>query len=109
MYVAPITSGSVITPLSSLFDEGVKAVDNITESDSENQLSFSSTLAKAIGEINEMENQSNQYSYEIAMGNTENLEEMLIHNTQLNTAVQLATTITSRVVSTYKEIMSMQI
>jgi flagellar hook-basal body complex protein FliE len=56
-----------------------------------------------------METQSSQDSYDLAMGNTDNLEQIMINSAKLNTTMQLATTITSKVVSTYKEILSMQI
>ncbi|MDR0919135.1 MAG: flagellar hook-basal body complex protein FliE [Oscillospiraceae bacterium] len=109
MYVAPITSGSIITPIQPLFNQDNEKTETLLGGLGESGGSFQSKLLNAINEIKGMEDQSEQYSYELAMGNSENLEAMMINTAKLNTTVDLATTITSRVVSTYKEIMQMQI
>lgn len=106
MFVKPVTSGTVIEPIKSLFEKDIKNEDTPALSGSNN---FAGTLAKAINEIKGMEDLSEQYSYEVAMGNTDNLEAMMINTAKLNTTVQLATTVTSRVISTYKEILQMQV
>jgi len=107
MFIKPITSGEFIQPLKSIFEHGEKKESGADLKSVAG--SFSNALAKAVGEIKGMEDLSEQYSYEIAMGNTENLETAMINTAKLNSTVQLATTITSRVVSTYKEILAMQI
>jgi flagellar hook-basal body complex protein FliE len=109
MYVAPITSGSIITPIQSIFNPNNEKDETLLGEVGEISGSFESKLLNAINEIKGMEDASEQYSYEIAMGNSENLEAMMINTAKLNTTIDLATTITSRVVSTYKEIMQMQI
>lgn len=106
MFVKPITSGTVIEPIKSLFEKDVQKEGNEIINGTSN---FAGTLAKAINDIKGMEDLSEQYSYEVAMGNTDNLEAMMINTAKLNTTVQLATTITSRAVSAYKEILQMQV
>jgi flagellar hook-basal body complex protein FliE len=106
----PVSSGSIIDPLKSIFDESTKSVDKVLQNENDdNSSSFQNKLVNALNEIKGMEDSSEQYSYEIAMGNTENLEAMMINSAKLNTTVSLATTITSRVVNTYKEILQMQV
>jgi flagellar hook-basal body complex protein FliE len=107
MYVAPITSGSVIDPIESIFKKGAESTSEIlkdTDGDT-----FADKLTNSIQAIKDMEAQSAEDSYNLAMGDTTNLEQMMINSSKLNTTMQLATTITSRVVSTYKEILQMQV
>ncbi|GHU52077.1 hypothetical protein FACS1894132_00920 [Clostridia bacterium] len=109
MYVMPVSSGSIINPLQSIFGESTKSVDKVLQGVEGGGESFQSKLINSINEIKGMEDKSEQYSYELAMGNTENLEAMMINTSKLNTTIDLATTITSRVVNTYKEILQMQV
>jgi flagellar hook-basal body complex protein FliE len=104
--ISPITSG-VIDPIKSIFNQGAESTSTLLQ-ETEGE-SFSDKLANSIQAIKDMETQSSQDSYDLAMGNTDNLEQIMINSAKLNTTIQLATTITSRVVSTYKEILSMQI
>lgn len=98
-----------ITPI-----EPLKQLSSIAEKSnkittSSETASFEDTLSNAIGKVKDLENESNQASYDLAVGNTDDLTSVMLTATKAQTAIQLTTQITTRAVNAYKEIMQMNI
>ena len=98
-----------ITPL-----EPLKQLSSITEKSSittknSPTASFEDVLTNAVGKVKDLETDSNQASYDLAVGNTDDLTSVMLAATKAQTAIQLTTQITTRAVNAYKEIMQMNI
>lgn len=70
---------------------------------------FETTLKEKIQEVRDLEAASNQLSYDLAMGKTDDLTSVMIATTKAQTAIELTTQVTTRAVNAYKEIMQMNI
>ncbi|MBQ7756873.1 MAG: flagellar hook-basal body complex protein FliE [Oscillospiraceae bacterium] len=70
---------------------------------------FEKTLKEKIQEVRDLESASNQLSYDLAMGKTDDLTSVMIATTKAQTAIELTTQVTTRAVNAYKEIMQMNI
>lgn len=103
-----IMTGGLITPL-----ERIDRLESITDTKEKNDLtaetSFEQTLKQKIQEVRDLENASNQASYDLAMGKTDDLTSVMIQTTKAQTAIELTVQVTTRAVNAYKEIMQMNI
>ncbi|MFT3951837.1 MAG: flagellar hook-basal body complex protein FliE [Oscillospiraceae bacterium] len=71
--------------------------------------SFADYLTEAVQKVRDLETASNESSYALATGQTDDLTGVMLDATKAQTAVELTTQITTRAVNAYKEIMQMQI
>lgn len=70
---------------------------------------FGEIFKSAFETLEETQAQTQKDSYEMAMGNFDNLHQIMINSEKAATALELTTQVTSRAVSAYNEIMHMQI
>lgn len=99
-----VTAISEIVPLESIFK-----TDNGTELEKNQTQSFADTLKSAIDGVKQMENESKQASYDLALGKTDDLESVMIQSAKASTAIEVTTQIVTRAVNAYKEITQMQL
>ena len=98
-----------ITPLEP-FKTIAKAAESKSSSADKTQNSgFEDTLINAVQKVKNLEDKSNQASYDLAVGNTDDLTSVMLSATKAQTAIELTTQITSKAVNSYKEIMQMNI
>lgn len=71
--------------------------------------SFADYLKDSIQNVRDLEAESDRSAYDLAMGKTENLEEVMLLSAKASTAVEATVQITTRAVNAYKEVMQMQI
>lgn len=71
--------------------------------------SFSSFLKNALNQVNEMQIESDEYKKMLAVGDVDNLHDVMIASDKANTAMQVTLSIRNKVVEAYKEIMRIQI
>ena len=71
--------------------------------------SFSQLLRNSLQRVNNFQQQANQASRDLALGKTDSIHQVMIANRKAETSLNLATEIQSKVVSSYKEIMRMQV
>lgn len=101
MFIVPISSN--ITPLQSVSQTGSAGAARKTAEGGES--TFKSILNDAV----EAQNTAKQDAYDLAMNNTEDIATVMINSLRATTALQTVTQLTSRAISSYKEIMQMQI
>jgi len=70
---------------------------------------FADTLQTAIEELRQIQEVTQQDAFDLAMGTTSDLHSIMINSAMQTTLVETAVQLTSRAVSSYKEIMQMQI
>lgn len=73
------------------------------------RIPFVGVLQDAVANLQETEKVANQGSYDLAMGNTDDLSGLMIDSTKYATAVEFTVQLSTRVVNAYKEIMQMQV
>lgn len=103
-----------ITPLEAMKPmEAMKPLTDISSVDrtnkSEGNSSFEDKLIDAVQKVRDLEDASNKASYDLAVGNTDDITGAMLSATKAQTAIQLTTQITTRAVNAYKEIMQINI
>lgn len=73
------------------------------------ELPFKDMLVNAIENVKDLDSQVKLDSYNLAMGNSDDLANMMINENKLSMAVELTTTITNKALNAYNEIMRMGI
>lgn len=96
----------VIVPLSSL--QHIAPMET-TSNISEGKLNFSNIFEEALNNARETQAISEQDAQDLALGKTDDLSKVMINSAKANTALQMTVELTSRAVSSYKEIMQMQV
>ena len=101
---------SLITPLTPLqtLEPRADRANNIIKTDGSGA-SFEQKLEQAISNVRGLEEASNKASYDLAVGNTDDLNSVMLTATKAQMAIQMTTQITTRAVNTYREIMQMNI
>ncbi|MDD3430070.1 MAG: flagellar hook-basal body complex protein FliE [Oscillospiraceae bacterium] len=100
MYIVPLSQLSSISPI------------NQTQTDTQvnaQPSGFSDILKEAMKNVEETQKVSAQDAYALALGETDDLHTVQINSMKATAAVELTAGVTSRVLSAYKEIMSLQI
>lgn len=101
MFIVPITQ---MNPLEPMMLERAQA-----QAGAGTELPFADVLRGAIEETQAAKEVSSKDSYDLAMGNTDNLPQIMINSARYNTALEMTGQLVSRVVSTYNQIMQMQV
>ncbi len=97
---------SFITPLEFESKLNTQAVAPSTTG---SQLPFQNVLSDLIGETQSAMEVSQADSYNLAIGEVDNLAQVQINSLKASTMLQTTVQITTRAVNAYKEIMSMQL
>jgi flagellar hook-basal body complex protein FliE len=71
--------------------------------------SFADTLKQSLNEVNQMLNESDQLSEALALGQIDNVHEVMIAAEKANIALQLTVAVRNKVVEAYQELSRMQI
>jgi flagellar hook-basal body complex protein FliE len=71
--------------------------------------SFSEAMKKQLGEVNELQMQSEKASEALAVGEADNIHEVMIRTEEAKLALEMTVQIRNKVVEAYQEIMKMQI
>lgn len=71
--------------------------------------SFSDVFKNAVEDLRKVQEVSQNDGYQLALGNTQNLTELMINSQKAEVALDTAVQLTTRAVSAYKEIMQMQV
>lgn len=106
MFITPLSTGSVLSGMNEVTAAKSGVADN---HDTGGITSFGETLKNALQGVRDLEEASNQASYDLAMGLTDDVEGAMLAATKASTAIEMTVQLTTRAVNAYKEIMSMQI
>ena len=80
-----------------------------TEKSTDSSTSFMNVLKDAVSEYSSLQATADADSAALALGETDNLAQIQIDSLKAEAALQTTVQLTSRVVSTYKEIMQMSV
>ena len=84
-------------------------INSIKEDSGSNSVSFGEYLNSALMKVSDLESQADQLKQDFALGNTDNISEVLIAGEKANVAVQFTMQIRNKILDAYSEIMRMQI
>ena len=99
MYIVPI---EFMKPME--FTDNEKPVKKST-----NDNGFKQVLNNAIAALEETQRNSQYDAYQLALGNVDDIAEVMINTLKAESMIQTTVQITSRVINAYKEIMNIQI
>lgn len=99
--IVPISS---LTPLASIDKSGAAQQQGKASG-----LPFADVLSGAMQNLQQTQEVSQQDSYDLALGNVDDLHTMQINSIKASAAVELTAGVTSRVLTAYNQIISMQI
>ena len=77
--------------------------------ESNDQSSFSSYLKDSISNVNQMQHQANQAGKDLALGNVENVHEVMIAAQKAKLSIDLTAKVSNKVIGAYEKIMRMQV
>lgn len=104
MFIVPV---SQLNPAMTI--EELKNKAEVQADAGNNETSFENLLSQAMDNVRETQEVAAKDSYDLAMGNSDDLHTIMINSAKATAAVEMATQLTSRVISAYKEISQMQI
>lgn len=107
MYIVPLTALPSLQPLQPMKTAGEP--EKTTTAAAEQGQSFAGILREAFDNLQQTQAAAQEDAYQLAMGDVSSLHSLMINSTLEATAVETAVQLTSRAVSSYKEIMQMQI
>ncbi len=103
MYIVPLSS------LPSIEGAGAGGTQTSGAVQSGGGVPFADVMKSAMENLTQTQQVAAQDSYDLAMGDVSDLHSMMIHAAQETTAIETVVQLTSRAVSSYKEIMQMQV
>lgn len=106
MYIIPL---STMKPLEGMSPMGSMQAAQQTVEASQPSSGFSAIFNEALQNARETQSVADQDAIALSLGQTDNLAQVMINSAKASTATQLATDLTARAVSVYKEIMQMQV
>lgn len=80
-----------------------------THSEAVSNGSFKEIFSNALADYREVQQTAEGDSYQLALGNVDNLAQIQINSMKAESMLQTAVQLTTRMVNAYKEIMQMQI
>jgi flagellar hook-basal body complex protein FliE len=103
-----ITTGA-INPLDRINNTMAAIQSDMPNDDEKTGPDFFDTLKSSIDGIRDLEMESAQNTYDLAMGYTNDLEGVMIQAAKTSTTIEIATQVVSKAISSYKEILQMQV
>ncbi len=109
MFIVPISGLQSITETQTMQTmHSVNGVDNKLKL-KESSNGFTKIFEEAYQNARDLQAVSDQDAVDLALGNVDNLSEVMINASKSSTATALAVDLTSRAVTTYKEILQMSV
>ncbi|MBK5251268.1 MAG: flagellar hook-basal body complex protein FliE [Peptostreptococcaceae bacterium] len=93
--------------IESLLNVGIVSGDKSLGADK--ATSFSETMRKQLEEVNELQIQSEKNSEALALGETDDIHNVLIQGEEARLALEMTVQVRNKVIEAYQEIMKMQI
>lgn len=103
MYIVPLTG------LSSVSDDFITPLKANAVEKENNTVSFGDILKSKIQNVKDLESQSLQSAYDIATGNSNDIETAMMNASKAQTAIEMTVQLTTRAVNAYKDILNIQV
>lgn len=103
MFIVPLTGMSPIAP------DFITPVKTVAAEKSNDTASFGDILKAKIQNVKDLETQSFQDAYDIAAGNSNDIETAMMNASKAQSAIELTVQLTTRAVNAYKDILNIQV
>lgn len=101
MRISPIGATGSMDPLTT--------VKPISGGDETGDISFSSSMKKALGQVNDMQKQADDTAVKLATGDVEDVHKAMLAMQKAKLAFDLTVQVRNKVIDAYQEIMRMQV
>lgn len=103
MFIVPLTEISSISP------SFITPVKTVAEEKKDDTVSFGDILKSKIQNVKNLEEKSLQNAYDIAAGNSNDIEMAMMDASRAQTAIEMTVQLTTRAVNAYKDILNIQV
>jgi flagellar hook-basal body complex protein FliE len=93
----------------SMLNPDKTGISSINDNSKNSGVSFGEYLNSALNKVSDLDLQAEQLKQDFALGNTDNISEVLIAGEKANVAIQFTMQVRNKILDAYSEIMRMQI
>ena len=98
-----------ISSIYSAYNDTLSSLSNISDKSSGEFSSILDSMINSLNETNILQNQAEASAIQFALGESDNMHDLLIAQTKANTALQYTVAVRDKLIESYQQIMQMQI
>ena len=104
-----VSSLNNISSIYSAYNDTLSSLSNVSDKANGDFSSILDSMMSTISETNALQNRAESAAIQFALGDTENLHDLLVAQTKANTALQYTVAVRDKLIEGYQQIMQMQI
>ena len=102
-------SNEDISSIYSAYNDTLSSLSGVSHSETGEFSSILDSMINSLNETNILQNQAEASAIQFALGESENMHDLLIAQTKANTALQYTVAVRDKMIEAYQQIMQMQI
>lgn len=102
-------SNEDISSIYSAYNDTLSSLSGISDESAGDFSSILDSMINSLNETNTLQNQAEASAIQFALGESENMHDLLVAQTKANTALQYTVAVRDKMIEAYQQIMQMQI
>ena len=102
-------SDKEIASVYSAYNDTLSSLSGISDESTGDFSSILDSMLNSLNETNTLQNQAEASAIQFALGESDNMHDLLVAQTKANTALQYTVAVRDRMIEAYQQIMQMQI
>jgi flagellar hook-basal body complex protein FliE len=102
-------SNQDISSIYSAYNDTLSSISGISDESAGDFSSILDSMMNTLNETNTLQNRAESAAIQFALGETENMHDLLVAQTKANTALQYTVAVRDKLIEGYQQIMQMQI
>lgn len=98
-----------ISSIYSAYNDTLSSISGISDESAGDFSSILDSMMNTLNETNTLQNRAESAAIQFALGETENMHDLLVAQTKANTALQYTVAVRDKLIEGYQQIMQMQI
>ena len=98
-----------ISSIYSAYNDTLSSLSGISEESTGDFSSILDSMINSLSETNTLQNQAEASAIQFALGESDNMHDLLVAQTKANTALQYTVAVRDKLIEAYQQIMQMQI
>ena len=98
-----------ISSIYTAYNDTLSSLSGISDESTGDFSSILDSMMNSLNETNTLQNQAEVSAIQFAMGESENMHDLLVAQTKANTALQYTVAVRDKLIEAYQQIMQMQI
>lgn len=98
-----------ISSIYSAYNDTLSSLSGISEESTGDFSSILDSMINSLNETNTLQNQAEASAIQFALGESDNMHDLLVAQTKANTALQYTVAVRDKLIEAYQQIMQMQI